>query len=348
MMLDNRTINCKATLIEALKKMDALDKKLLIVMNKNEFSGLISAGDIQRAVIQNKPLETPVSSVLRKNIRIAKPEDDIETIKQMMFDHRMELCPVVNPNNEIISIYLWEELFGAKQLHPVKQFNLPVVVMAGGYGTRLKPLTNILPKPLIPFGEKTFIEHIFEKFNRHGSNNFYISVNYKAELVEFYLENQKLLYDLEYFQEDRPMGTAGSLSLLKGRIKETFFVSNCDILVNQDYSEILDYHRESRNDITIVSAIKHYPIPYGTIETTERGQLVGLTEKPELTFKINTGMYILEPHLLEEIPKDQFFHITDLIQNIHDSDRNVGVFPISEGSWTDIGTWDEYLGVIKE
>jgi dTDP-glucose pyrophosphorylase len=342
-MLKNRTIPYNATLLEAFKKMDTLDKKLLIVLYENKFYGLLSAGDIQRAIIQNKPLETMVANVLRKNIRIASPEDNFETIRQMMFDFRMELCPVVNEQQEIIEIYFWEDVFLEKELQPRKQFNLPVVIMAGGFGTRLKPITNVLPKPLIPIGEKTIIEHIFQRFSKHGCNTFHISVNYKAELIEYYLNNQKLPYRLSYFKEDKPMGTAGSLSLLKDIIKETFFVSNCDILIEQDYSEILEYHQTNKNDITIVAALKHYPIPYGTIETTDNGQLVDLQEKPELTYKINAGLYILEPHLLNEIPKNEFFHITDLIKKIKNRNGKVGVFPVSEKSWRDIGEWDEYL-----
>lgn len=342
-ILKNRSISHNTLLLEALKKMDALDKKLLIVVNKDKFFGLLSAGDIQRAIIQNKPLNLQVSEVLRKNIRIAKPSDNFETIKQMMFDFRMELCPVVNDQNEIVDVYFWEDIFKEQELWPQKQFNLPVVIMAGGFGTRLKPLTNVLPKPLIPIGEKTILEHIFQRFYKHGCANFYLSVNYKAELIKYYLNNQNLPYQLNYFKEDEPMGTAGSLSLLKGKINETFFVSNCDILIEQDYSEILDYHREHKNEITIVAVLKHYPIPYGTLETAENGQLVSLYEKPELTFKINSGMYILEPYLLNEIPENKLFHITQLIEKIHARGDNVGVFPVSEKSWKDIGEWDEYL-----
>jgi dTDP-glucose pyrophosphorylase len=342
-MLKNRTIAHDATLLDALKKMDALDKKLLIVLNNGKFAGLLSAGDIQRSVIQNKPLETQVRNVLRSKIRIASPNDDFETIKQMMFDYRMELCPVVTANNDIEEVYFWEDVFRDKRPQPQKQFALPVVIMAGGFGKRLKPLTNVLPKPLIPMGEKTIIEEIFERFHCHGCSTFFLSLNYKAELIQYYIKNLNLPYQIDYFKEDKPMGTAGSLSLLAGRISETFFVSNCDIIIEQDYSEILDYHRDNRNEITIVAVLKHYPIPYGTIETAENGKLVSLSEKPELTFKINSGMYILEPHLLKEIPGNEFFHITQLIENIQKRCGNVGVFPVSSKSWKDIGEWAEYL-----
>ena len=209
--------------------------------------------------------------------------------------------------------------------------------MAGGEGTRLRPLTNVIPKPLIPIGEKTMLEHIFDRFYKYGCKTFHISVNYKAALIEFYLKQQNLPYILSFFREEKPLGTAGSLALLKGKIKETFFVSNCDILIEQDYSEILDFHRNQKNEITLVAALKHYPIPYGTLETAEGGKLLSLHEKPELTFKINSGMYILEPHLIDEIPDNKFFHITQLIEKVLERGGNVGVFPVSEKSWKDVG-----------
>jgi NDP-sugar pyrophosphorylase family protein len=243
-------------------------------------------------------------------------------------------------------VYFWEDVFIETKPHPVQQFDLPVIIMAGGFGTRLKPLTNVIPKPLIPIGEKTIIENIFDRFAVHGSNRFYLSVNYKADLIKYYLENLNLEHEISYFIEDKPLGTAGSLSLLKGKINSTFFVSNCDIIIEQDYSEILKYHQENKNEITIVAALKNYAIPYGTIETGNNGQLLSLKEKPELTFKINSGMYILEPSLLDEIPTNEFFHITYLIEKIKLRNGNVGVFPVSEGSWKDIGEWDEYWKMI--
>lgn len=343
MKFRNRNIVPSKSLLDAMKQMDVLDKKLLIVITGYSFVGLLSAGDIQRAIIKNLPLDTTISAILRKNIKVAKPEDDFNAIKAMMLEFRMELCPVVNNLNQIIEVYFWEDLFQDKKPQPASLFNLPVVIMAGGIGTRLKPLTNVLPKPLIPIGEKTMLEDIFERFSNHGCNSFHISVNYKADLIEYYIRNQNLPYTMNFFKEENPMGTAGSLSLLKGLLNETFFISNCDILIEQDYSEILDYHRANKNEITVVAAMKHYPIAYGTIETGENGSLINLIEKPELTFKINSGMYILEPHLLNEIPDNKFFHITDLIDIILKRKGNIGVFPVSEKSWKDIGNWDEYF-----
>ncbi|WP_441000656.1 nucleotidyltransferase family protein [Fodinibius sp. SL11] len=346
-MYRNRIIENDSTLIEAFKKMDELDKKLLIVLEEESFKGLLSAGDIQRAIIRNEPLDTEVEEVLRSDIRVASPTDSFDKIKEMMLEFRMELCPVINEQNEIEDIYYWEDIFQDEGPQPKAQFDLPVVIMAGGFGTRLRPLTHVMPKPLIPIGEKSMLEHIFERFNRHGPDQFFISVNYKSDLIEYYLRNQNLPYQLKFFKEDEPLGTAGSLSLIKGQIGETFFISNCDIIIEQDYSEILGYHRENKNELTVVSALKNYAIPYGTIDTGENGKLESLNEKPDLTFQINSGMYILEPHLLEEIPDQTFFHITDLIEKIRERNGKVGVFPVSEKSWTDVGEWDKYLDNIS-
>ena len=345
--MKGRDINPNCSILDALKKMDRIDRKLLIVIENKKFLGLLSIGDIQRAVIRNIPLSTSIIEILRKNTRIANPQDSFEEIRNIMINFRMELCPVVDNNQKIIDIYFWEDLFKEQKIKSAKQFDLPVVIMAGGVGSRLKPLTNVLPKPLIPINEKTMLEEIFDRFVDYGCNNFYISVNYKADLIEYYIRNLNLPYTLEFYKEEKPMGTAGSLSLLKGKIDQTFFVSNCDILIDQDYSEVLDYHRNNKNEITIVAALKHFPIAYGTIETGENGYLTALVEKPELTFKINSGMYILEPHLLLEIPTNKFSHITDLINTVLERNGSIGVFPVSEKSWKDIGEMSEYLNILK-
>lgn len=323
--------------------MDQLDKKLLIVLDGEKYFGLLSIGDIQRAIIQNISVQSPVKDILRDKVKIATPDDSFSSIRQMMFEYRMELCPVVTAQNNIIQVYFWEDIFQETEAQPGKYFNLPVVIMAGGKGSRLKPLTNVLPKPLIPIGEKSIIENIFSRFNRYGCDQFYISVNYKADLIEYYIQNQHLPYSIDFFREEKPLGTAGSLALLKGKIQSSFFVSNCDIIVEQDYSEILDYHQENNNEITVVAVMKHLSIPYGTIETTVNGQLVKLTEKPDLSFKINSGMYIVEPHILNEIEDAVHLDITHLIDRILDRGGKVGVFPVSEKSWKDIGEWSEYL-----
>ncbi len=342
--ITERSIDKGATILTALKLMDKINRKLLLVFHKDKFTGLLSIGDIQRAIIANKSLDQSVQSILRENIKVAGSSDDFDHIRQVMFDSRVEIMPVVDESGSLIDAIFWEDLFPEKEAKDTRKLNLPVVIMAGGEGKRLRPLTNILPKPLIPIDEKTIVEHIMDNFVEIGCKEFHLSVNYKADFIRFYLDGlSNSPYRIRYFQEKSPLGTAGSLYLLKGRISSRFFVTNCDIIIDQDYSEIVDFHVASGNELTIVSALKHVSLPYGTVETGAEGALVSLKEKPEITYKVNTGFYILEPSLLDQIPENRFYNITDLIQKILDRKGKVGVFPVSENSWKDIGDWSEYI-----
>lgn len=338
------SIDKESSILEALRQMDITEKRLLIVFFGSKFFGLLSIGDIQRALIKGVTLESKVEKILRRDITVASKGDSFESIKSEMLENRIECMPVIDKENNLVDIYYWEEVFGAETKRKQVVLNLPVVIMAGGKGSRLEPLTNVLPKPMIPLGKKTIMEEIMDKFIEVGCCEFHISVNYKADMIKHYFKSiNSKIYKIKYFQEPQPLGTAGSMYLLKKIIHSTFFVSNCDILIDQDIDEIYRYHLENKNDITIVAALKHYKIPYGTIETGENGILKELYEKPELTFQINSGFYILEPKTLQLIPDNQFFHITDLINAVKINSGRVGVFPVSEGSWKDIGEWDEYL-----
>lgn len=346
--IDRLIISRETSVLSALKKMDEQKRKLLIVVDHNGvFYRLLSIGDIQRAIIANVGFDSVIDKILRDETKVAFVKDDIEQVKQAMRERRIEFMPIIDQTKKIVDVLFWEDLFPKEVIKGCTQLNLPVVIMAGGKGSRLAPLTHVLPKPLIPIQQKSMLEDIMDQFVAIGCHNFYLSVNYKAEMIEYYMNSlNNPDYILHYFKETKPLGTAGSLHLLKDKIKETFFVSNCDILIDQDYSEIVKYHRENNNEITVVAALKQYHIPYGTIETMEDGMLNSITEKPDLIFKINAGLYVLEPHLIEEIPVGEFYHITYLIEKLRQSGRNVGVFPVSEGSWTDIGNWSEYIHCI--
>lgn len=333
----------------ALKTMDEVGHKLLIVVNSDDlFIGLISIGDIQRAIIANKSLDHAVTNIMRKDLIVSKSADDPETIKLLMLKLRLEYMPVLSEENRVSKVIFWQDIISEDINSTEKtELDIPVVIMAGGFGTRLKPLTNILPKPLLPYGDSTILENIIQRFGKYGCYDFHLSVNYKADLIQYYFDTlEDKDYNISLFKEDRPLGTAGSLGLLKEKLRSTFFVSNCDIIIDQDFSEVFKYHKEQNNELTLVASLKHYNIPYGTLESGENGELLSLKEKPKLTFMINCGLYILEPNLLEEIPNDTFFHITDLIEKIKERKGKVGVFPISEKSWVDIGEWQFYSKIL--
>ncbi|NLD92251.1 MAG: NTP transferase domain-containing protein [Fibrobacter sp.] len=343
----NISIEAGASILQALQKMDKEGVKSLLAFKNETFLGLITIGDIQRAIIRNVDISTGITTIIEKNKIYASVDDDLETIKNRMYRLKAECMPVVSAQGELVDIYFWKDLMAIKQVQKREKINMPVVIMAGGLGTRLKPLTNIIPKPLIPLNDKTILELIMDQFQEIGCDYFYISVNYKYELLKYYIENLDTKYNVEFFKEEKPLGTIGSVSLLKEKLTTPFFVSNCDIIIDQDYRDVYDYHVENNNQITIVAALKSYKIPYGVLETGENGSLISMSEKPELTYLANTGIYILNPELIDDIPKNHFFHITDLIEQTKNRGGKVGCFPVSEKSWTDIGDWNEYLKYIN-
>lgn len=346
--IENRKVNSTDVIISSLKKMDAEKTKMLFVFSKNHFEGVLTIGDIQRAILNNVSLSEPIHKILDYHKVYAFSSESLDSIKAKMYSLRAECMPVVDDNGELIDVYFWNDLFESNVSMPKQQLNIPVVIMAGGKGSRLAPLTNIYPKPLIPIGEKTIVETIMDKFVSYGCDDFYVSVNYKADMIKNYFDFiNNDFYHVSYFQEDRPMGTAGSLRLLKDRLHSTFFVSNCDIMIYEDFANILNYHRENQNELTVVAAMKTYSIPYGTIQTKEDGLLESIEEKPNFSFKINTGLYILEPSLLKDIP-DDFFHITHLMEKLRTQGRRVGVYPISQNDWMDMGDWNEYLKLVRK
>lgn len=344
-----KIVKADTTIIQTMKMMDEARTKLLLVFEDGHFVGMITNGDIQRAIIAHTPFDTPIGKVVsRKGKLYAKESDDRDKIKEWMLAKRAELMPVIDGNGELVDVIFWDEVLeNTPSPDNRPKINLPVVIMAGGKGTRLKPITNVIPKPLVPIGDKTILEIIMDQFEGIGCHKFYMSVNYKADMMRYYLGQLDHKYDIEFFMEDKPLGTIGSVSLLKGKINTPFFVSNCDSINEQDYRDVWDYHVSNHNDMTIVTMVKSFKIPYGVIETGADGLMTALKEKPEQTYQVNTGVYILNPDLINEIPEGEFYHITHLMEKVQTRGGRVGCFPVSEQSWRDMGEWPEYLKMIK-
>ena len=345
--IQSRTIQGNLSVIGALKKMDSERVKMLFVYEGEKFDGILTIGNIQRSIIKGISMNASVSDIIEHDKTYAHVNDSKAGIKSMMTQFRAECMPVLNDDGELVDVVLWDDVLENTEIPDREKIELPVVIMAGGKGTRLKPITNVIPKPLIPVGNKTILEEIMDQFEGIGTKKFYMSVNYKADIMEYYLSQLDHKYDIEFFMEDKPLGTIGSVALLKGKITTPFFVSNCDIVIDQDYRDVYDYHKENKNDITIVTAVKSIRIPYGVIETGENGLMTGLKEKPEQTYMINTGVYILNPDLIDEIPEGEFFHITHLMEKVKARGGRVGCFPVGEKAWRDMGEWPEYLKMIK-
>ena len=345
--IENQIISADLTLIAALKKMDEVKTKRLFVFNGEKFDCILSMGDIQRAIIRNVTLSSSIAGILDRGKIYAKEGDSFEGIKEVMFRENIDCMPILNDEGEIVDILFWADVFQKSADDAREKIDLPVVIMAGGKGTRLKPITNVIPKPLVPVGDKTILEVIMDQFEGIGCHKFYMSVNYKADMMKYYLSQLDHKYDIEFIMEDKPLGTIGSVSLLKGKITTPFFVSNCDSINEQDYRDVWDYHVHNHNDMTIVTMVKSFKIPYGVIETGEDGLMLDLKEKPEHTYMVNSGVYILNPELIEEIPEGELFHITNLMEKVKVRGGRVGCFPVSEDSWHDMGEWPEYLKMIN-
>lgn len=344
--IKDRAIQSSMTVLQSLKKMDEAKVKMLFVFENENFLSILTIGDIQRAIIKQVNLSDSVLSILETNKAFASLNESKNIIREKMLRLRAECMPVVDDEGNLVDVYFWNDFFKQSEGEHREKIDLPVVIMAGGKGTRLKPITNVIPKPLVPVGDKTILEVIMDQFEGIGCKKFYMSVNYKADMMEYYLSQLEHKYDIEFFMEDKPLGTIGSVSLLKGKITTPFFVSNCDSINDQDYRDVYDYHIQNMNDLTIVTMVKTFRIPYGVIETGEDGLMQSLKEKPELNYQVNTGVYILNPELIDEIPEGEFFHITHLMEKVKARGGRVGCFPVSEKAWHDMGEWPEYLKMI--
>lgn len=339
MNINELFINQDMSIKEAMKRLDITAKKILMVVDDKRLIGIITDGDIRRWILKNGDLNSLVGEVMI-NSPIFIYEEDRYKVKRILKEKSIEAIPVLNSKEEIVDIVFWNNAFNSK-VESYNKIGNPVVIMAGGKGTRLDPYTKVIPKPLIPIGDIPIVERIINRFEKYGCNKFYMTVNYKKNMIKAYFNEIEKSYEVSYIDEGKPLGTAGSLHLLKDEIQDSFFVSNCDILIEGDYSKILKYHKEHKNKITLVTSLKHYTIPYGVIEINEKSHVKSMLEKPEYDFLVNTGMYILEPEVLEDIPKDTFYHITDLINEYIGKGEKIGVYPISEGAWLDMGELKE-------
>lgn len=330
------------SILEAMNKIDKNARGIIYVCDGMKLKGTLTDGDIRRYILKKGDLSVSVNEIANHNPKYILYED-IAAADNYMKVNNITSVPVINKNHNIVSIKFPND----KQIYKNTNLNIPVVIMAGGKGTRLYPYTKILPKPLLPIGDRTITELIMNNFETFGCTEFNIIVNYKKELIKAYFNDSERIKNIVFTDETEYFGTGGGLTLIAGKYDSTFFMTNCDILVNEDYGAMLDYHKSSGNIITLVCAMKNMTIPYGTIDIEDKGRIVKITEKPNLSYMINTGLYIIEPEFIELIPKDQFIHITDVIQDCIADGKKVGAYPVSENAWLDMGQFEE-LEKMKE
>lgn len=342
-------IGINISIKEAMKIMDKTSHKVLFVVNKNKkLLGTITDGDVRRWILKDGDLNEGVENIYNSNPLFFYENYDIEEIKRKMIETKIQWIPVVNKNKTIVDVLLWEEVFAEKFVEKGIKMNIPVVIMAGGKGTRLDPFTRILPKPLIPVGDKPILEIIMDNFSRYSVKDFYLTVNYKGDMIKSYFDNTKTNHRIKYVWENKPLGTAGGLKLLPKFKSEDFFLSNCDVIIKSEYDSILEFHKKNDYDMTIVASMQHFKIPYGVLAVKDGGKLLEIKEKPEYDFLVNTGMYVLKTKVIDEIPENEHYHMNDLIEKLREKNYKIGIYPISESSWLDIGQWGEYQSTVRE
>ncbi len=336
-------ISAESSVVEAMQKIDSNAQGILFVKNDGRrLIGVITDGDIRRWLIRTGELQGSVRQIMNPSPK-AIYQKEIGSAGEYMRKHSLTALPVISTEN-IITDIIFRKGGGERTACTERKKALsgvPVVIMAGGKGTRLYPYTKILPKPLIPIGDIPIMERIINRFYDFGVTDFYVTVNYRKSMIRSYFSDLAADYTIRYVEEDKPLGTAGSLRLIREELWGPYIVTNCDILIHADYGDIYRYHRESGNELTIVTALKNIVVPYGVIHSRENGAIESMEEKPKLSYFVNTGMYILNPELRREIPPDTFFHMTDLTDLLLKQNRKVGMYPISEDSFLDMGEFEE-------
>ena len=349
MKLKQYIISKSCNIREAIKKIDVNgDGLIFVVDHSDKVIGVLTDGDFRRAILKGISLSEPCINIANQDFKFIESENYSERdVINLFLQYKIDHLPLLE-NKVLKNIFRRKEYnLTGKIVLPIPLNNVPVVIMAGGKGTRMKPFTNIFPKPLIPIGNKSMLEVIMDEYNIYFKSTFYISVNFKANLIKAYLEEFSHIYKFSYILESIPLGTGGALKYLEGKISCPFFVSNCDILIKANYSEIYSKHIEDNNDITIVASMIHYKVPYGVCEIENGGSLVKLTEKPEYDFLVNAGMYIINPEMIKYIPENIFYNLTDLIDKVKNNGGKVGVYPVSENSYYDSGQWKEYASMLE-
>lgn len=315
---------------------------LVCVTDDNgKLQGIITDGDFRRALLKDISLNENVQCIWNTKFHFVDNGYKREEVHSIFLSQRLRHLPVLK-NEQLVDIILEEEYYGLIKPTVSEHLDCPVVIMAGGKGTRLDPFTRILPKPLIPIGDKAMIEIVIDEFRKYGINDFYISVNHKGKMIKAFFEDRKDDYNITYLEEEKPLGTAGSLKQLAGELSSPFFVSNCDIFVKNSFKEIFDFHKSGKFSLTLVASLQHHEVPYGVCKLSDSGQLTELIEKPEYDFLVNTGVYILEPRILKFIPEGKYYHITDLVNELLKRNETIGVYPVSEKSWVDVGRLENY------
>lgn len=325
-----------ATIREALLTIDAGAKKIALVIDNDEkLLGTLTDGDIRRGLLVGLNLHDRIESIIFKNPLVCAMDSNRKKIHELALRKNIDYIPLVDKLGKLIDIVEIDRL-----LIPTKRKN-KVVLMVGGLGTRLRPLTDDTPKPMLTVGDKPILETIILNFKKYGFINIILCVSYKAEkIISYFADGSEFGVNIEYIHEEKRMGTAGALSLIKSGLDEDFFVMNGDLLTNMDFGNMMDYHIRNSAYSTMGVRAYDFQVPYGVVNV-EGIDIKTIDEKPVHNFFVSGGIYILNPKVLKFIPKDDFFDMPTLFEKVIEEQLKSISFPIRE-YWLDIGRIEEF------
>ena len=331
-----------ATIKEALEIIDSGAMQIALVVDDNDkLIGTLTDGDIRRGILRGLDLDSSIETIVFKEPAVAKISSTKEEILKLALSRKLHQIPIVDDNGIVLDLKEIEEL-----VEPKIKTNR-VILMVGGLGTRLRPLTQDTPKPMLKVGNKPILQTIVERFAEYGFVNITMCVNFNASIIRDYFgDGKEFGVNIDYVLEQKRMGTAGALSLLKERPSEPFFVMNGDLLTNVNFEHILNYHTLNKATATMCVREYDYEVPYGVVKMNDN-KIIEIAEKPVQKFFVSAGIYMLSPEILDIIPQDEFYDMPTLFEKAIAQDKNVISFPIHE-YWIDIGRLEEYQKANEE
>jgi dTDP-glucose pyrophosphorylase len=327
---------------EAIARVDATGMQIALVLKEDgRLDGVLSDGDIRRAVLRGRSLATPVGEVMNAHPMVAPAETPSDQLLTLMRRHVIHHLPLLNVAGQVQDLVTLDDLIGA-----VERPNW-VVLMAGGLGTRLRPLTADCPKPMLTVGGKPILESIVESFIEKGFRRFFLSVNYKAEMVRSHFGvGEKWGVQVEYLQESEPLGTAGALSLLPTRPTAPIVVMNGDLVTRAAFDNMLSFHGAQKATATMAVREYDFQVPYGVVRL-DGASIKGIEEKPIQKFFVNAGIYVLSPDALDFLPRGRLFDMPALFEHLVSAGQSVAAYPLRE-YWLDIGRIEEFERAQRE
>ena len=333
---ENVILGPKATIREAMETIGRESLRIALITSDENYKllGVVTDGDIRRGLLKKFALEDPVTKIMKKTPIVVGEKTPKKTIQDLLVHYDIQHLPVVNEKGEVCGIETLSGFFKKS-----KKSNW-VFLLAGGLGTRLRPLTDNCPKPLLNVGDRPILENIIESFANKGFYRFYISVNYKAQMVmDYFQKGEKWGVEIEYVKESKPLGTAGALGLIPKKMKGPIIIMNGDLLTKVDFTQLLDFHQQGGGMATVCMREFEFQVPYGVIQTKDQ-MLTDICEKPQYKFFVNAGIYVLDPAALELIETNEYLDMTGLIERLKAKNHKIAVFPIHE-YWLDIGRMDD-------